>query len=151
MHCISYAKVVMVTYQLATALLNAISSQPEYVLFYLHAPNTTLLGHYFSKFSTTTPSSLPPPRFKGIHSRFPKEIESWKAYYDSVEPHHEKLPGNWEAKLGMFQKLLLLRCFRPDKVARLGVFSTRQATSVSPKCCRVWSSLLTQRDSHITT
>lgn len=59
------------------------------------------------------------PRFKGVRTRFSREIEQWKAYYDSVEPQHEKLPGDWEEKLGMFQKLIVLRCLRPDKVGQL--------------------------------
>lgn len=55
-------------------------------------------------------------RFKGLRVRFRSESEDWKKIYDSVEPHHESLPKNWNKKLGMFQRMLLLRCLRPDKV-----------------------------------
>ena len=55
-------------------------------------------------------------RFKGLRVRFRSESEDWKKIYDSVEPHHESLPENWNKKLGMFQRMLLLRCLRPDKV-----------------------------------
>ena len=55
-------------------------------------------------------------RFKDIRIHFTKEIASWKVYYDSVEPHVEKLPAEWNDKIGMFQKMIVLRCLRPDKV-----------------------------------
>ena len=59
---------------------------------------------------------LVPPRFKGIRTRFAREMAAWKQYYDNTEPQHEKLPGSWNDKLGLFQKIIVLRCLRPDKV-----------------------------------
>ena len=43
-------------------------------------------------------------------------MSGWKQFYDSVEPQNESYPYDWDQKLGMFQKLLILRCLRPDKV-----------------------------------
>ena len=55
-------------------------------------------------------------RFHGIRDHFYKQTALWKAYYDSVDPHNESLPQEWDTKVGMFQKMLVLRCLRPDKV-----------------------------------
>ncbi|XP_071822297.1 dynein axonemal heavy chain 7-like isoform X1 [Apostichopus japonicus] len=56
------------------------------------------------------------PHFQGIRKKFPAQKEGWKVIYDSVEPQNEKMTGDWESQLGMFQKLIVLRCLRPDKV-----------------------------------
>ncbi|RDD45105.1 Dynein heavy chain 7, axonemal, partial [Trichoplax sp. H2] len=56
------------------------------------------------------------PNFKGIRTRFSIYIERWKEIYDSFEPQNEELPGDYSSKLHRFQKLLILRCLRPDKV-----------------------------------
>ena len=42
-------------------------------------------------------------------------VKEWKEYYDSVDPHTHDLPKQWN-KLGIFQKMIVLRCLRPDKV-----------------------------------
>ena len=55
-------------------------------------------------------------RFKGIRIKFTRQVDQWKQYYDAVEPHTEPLPGEWNDKLRSFQKLIILRCIRPDKV-----------------------------------
>ena len=36
--------------------------------------------------------------------------------FDSGEPHHEPLPGEWNDKLDDFQKIIILKCLRPDKI-----------------------------------
>jgi dynein heavy chain len=56
------------------------------------------------------------PRFNGIRKKFPAQKEGWKAIYDSPEPQNMPLPGEWDENLGMFQKLLTLRCLRSDKM-----------------------------------
>ena len=60
-----------------------------------------------------------PNRFKGIRKSFEKNVDLWKVYYDSTQPQVEKLPGEWNESLGMFQKLIIVRCLRPDKVFQL--------------------------------
>lgn len=35
---------------------------------------------------------------------------------DNDEPHTNPLPGDWNAKISRFSKLLLLKVFRPEKL-----------------------------------
>ncbi|CAH1790213.1 unnamed protein product [Owenia fusiformis] len=56
------------------------------------------------------------PKFTGMRKKFINYKEQWKVLYDSPEPHNEPLPQEYEEKFGMFQKMLVLRCLRPDKV-----------------------------------
>ncbi|KAG8227082.1 hypothetical protein J437_LFUL007419 [Ladona fulva] len=54
--------------------------------------------------------------FKGLKQDFCDNIRAWKQYYDKTQPQHEELPGPWKSSLSSFQKLIILRCLRPDKV-----------------------------------
>ena len=36
--------------------------------------------------------------------------------FDSTEPQNADLPEPWSSKLSVFQKMLILRCIRPDKI-----------------------------------
>ncbi|XP_070569551.1 dynein axonemal heavy chain 7-like isoform X2 [Ptychodera flava] len=55
-------------------------------------------------------------KFKGIRKKFLAQKDGWKSIYDSMEPQKEDLPGEWNEHLGQFQKMLTLRCLRPDKI-----------------------------------
>ncbi|XP_073402803.1 dynein axonemal heavy chain 7 [Dendrobates tinctorius] len=55
-------------------------------------------------------------RFKGIRKDFMRLKDGWKSVYDSLEPHHEAFPSEWQEKVGQFQRMLIIRCLRPDKV-----------------------------------
>lgn len=54
--------------------------------------------------------------FRGFRESFMPAAKEWQKLYDSLEPHHEALAGAWETKLDKFQKMVILRVFRPDKV-----------------------------------
>ncbi|XP_024941329.1 dynein heavy chain 7, axonemal [Cephus cinctus] len=53
--------------------------------------------------------------YKGIREAFAKNIEAWKKLFDSKEPQSLDLPAPFN-DLTQFQKMLILRCIRPDKV-----------------------------------
>ena len=44
-------------------------------------------------------------------------IDEWQKYFDDASPHKFALPGKWNESLGQFQKICVLKCFRPDKVS----------------------------------
>lgn len=47
---------------------------------------------------------------------FSKNLDSWNKYYNYREPHNEELPAPFQTELNDFQRMLILRCIRPDKV-----------------------------------
>ncbi|XP_073507678.1 dynein axonemal heavy chain 3-like [Phyllobates terribilis] len=56
------------------------------------------------------------PLFKGLDDHFCSNLTEWKNIYDSSHPNEMELPDPWEDLLTAFQKLLVIRCLRPDKV-----------------------------------
>ena len=56
--------------------------------------------------------------FGGFRKSFHSNIADWKRYYDAKEPQKIKLPEPWQTKLTDFQKMMVLRCIRPDKVVQ---------------------------------
>ncbi|CAH1783738.1 unnamed protein product, partial [Owenia fusiformis] len=53
---------------------------------------------------------------KKLKDHFIENIDKWRAFYDSKEPHEETLPAPWDSDLDEFKKMIVLRCIRPDKV-----------------------------------
>lgn len=56
------------------------------------------------------------PALKGFDQSFIDNHKEFKKLFDSNEPETMPLPGEWEQKLGYFQKMIALKCIRPDKV-----------------------------------
>lgn len=56
------------------------------------------------------------PGFKGFLDHFKAKIEMYKQLYDSPAPHDFKLEDSNTKRLTSFQKMIILRCIRPDKV-----------------------------------
>ena len=56
------------------------------------------------------------PALDGLREFFTKNPDGFQKIYDSSNAHQIPLPGDWETKLSLMQKLLVLRCIRPDKI-----------------------------------
>ncbi|KAF7658906.1 hypothetical protein LDENG_00006200 [Lucifuga dentata] len=54
--------------------------------------------------------------FSSLAQSFTKHLQGFKRIFDSNQPHREPLPGEWDTKLDSFQKLLVLRCLRTDRL-----------------------------------
>ena len=56
--------------------------------------------------------------FRGLRADVESDPDAWRRLYDSEMPHQADLPGRW-GQLGFLtrlQKIIVLRCIRPDKV-----------------------------------
>jgi len=53
---------------------------------------------------------------KGFDKFFMENDEKFKEIFDSNEPENLPIPGDWDAKLDYFQKMIILKSIRPDKV-----------------------------------
>lgn len=56
------------------------------------------------------------PNFIGFAADMEAQKNKWEVIYNSSEPYREQFPGDWETKLNIFQKLLIMRIIRPDKL-----------------------------------
>ncbi len=57
------------------------------------------------------------PAFKGIDTYFIEFNKKFKKIFDAPEAHLEPLPGEWNDKLNSFQKMIILKSIRPDKIS----------------------------------
>lgn len=52
----------------------------------------------------------------GIKDDVIRNATEWKLYYDSTDHENSKFPNPWYDKLSDFQRILIVRTIRPDKV-----------------------------------
>lgn len=57
---------------------------------------------------------------------FEKNVGDWRRYYDERQPHEAELPPPWQTRLNEFQRLIALRCVRPDKVRQIMSIATAE-------------------------
>nr|XP_057927446.1 dynein axonemal heavy chain 10-like isoform X3 [Doryrhamphus excisus] len=63
-------------------------------------------------------SELFPEQFGSLPDEVSRNSAAWQSWYDLDAPEQSALPMKYDEKLTDFQKLLLLRCFRVDRVYR---------------------------------
>ena len=56
------------------------------------------------------------PAFGSVFADVQRDVVDWKAFYDSTNPQDSPMPSGYKDKFTIFQRLLIMRCFRPDKV-----------------------------------
>lgn len=81
--------------------------------------------------------------FSGLADSVKGSVGAWKSIYDSAEPYLESIPEPWDRKTSEFQKLLLLRCLRPDKLTTgllRFVGSTLGPKFIDPKAFNIYPS-----------
>jgi dynein heavy chain len=59
-------------------------------------------------------------KLKGVYDDFMSKPDRFKAVFDSLNPHEQPLPEPWNEQLDQFEKLLVLKAIRMDKV-QLGI------------------------------
>lgn len=57
------------------------------------------------------------PILDGFMESMKANLSEWQHYFDVANPHLELLPEPWQTKLTAFERLVVLRAFRPDKLA----------------------------------
>ncbi|KAM4720749.1 dynein axonemal heavy chain 12 [Rhinophrynus dorsalis] len=57
------------------------------------------------------------PSFKGLREHFAERPNDWHVIYDSKEPHTVPLPNPFNERLNELQKMIIIRCLRPDKIS----------------------------------
>jgi dynein heavy chain len=56
------------------------------------------------------------PALKGIDQYFIANHLEFKKIFDSFEPQNDPMPGDWDTNLNTFQKLIVIKSLRPDKI-----------------------------------
>lgn len=73
------------------------------------------------QWATITELAVSLKSFKGFEESFCEDLEKWEKVYQSLTPHlcdtqGAEWPARWMQKLNSFQRLIILRVLRPDKL-----------------------------------
>lgn len=55
------------------------------------------------------------PNLNGFFTHVKANTSKWKILYDSGKPHEDQLPDQWRTLVGL-DRMVVIRCFRPDKL-----------------------------------
>uniref|UniRef100_A0A7S2QUS9 Uncharacterized protein n=1 Tax=Triparma pacifica TaxID=91992 RepID=A0A7S2QUS9_9STRA len=55
--------------------------------------------------------------FKGLGDNMQSDSDDWRVWFDDEKAEKAKMPGDYEKSLSAFEKLVLLRAMRPDRVS----------------------------------
>jgi len=55
---------------------------------------------------------------QGLSASFDGALDEWRQWYMTSAPEEEPLPADWGSRLTDFQRLILIRSIRPDRVIR---------------------------------
>lgn len=69
--------------------------------------------------------------FSGFRQSVASNIQAWKQFYDNTEPQTSPLPAPWEQNLTMFQRMVVIRMIRPDKVRNCVTFMVESGVRVA--------------------
>ncbi|XP_063227776.1 dynein axonemal heavy chain 12 isoform X3 [Bacillus rossius redtenbacheri] len=56
------------------------------------------------------------PAFSEFADSVEQHVRQWKEWYDLLEPQEQDLPAPWQHQLTPFQRLVVVRMLRPDKI-----------------------------------
>jgi len=63
------------------------------------------------------------PTLRGLKASVVSDLRAWEDFSNADAPQTAQLPGGWGDKLTPFQRLLLLKALRPEKVrVSLGLY-----------------------------
>ena len=54
--------------------------------------------------------------FRGLVGSIESSIADWEAWFRDSTPETADLPGEWQSKCSDLQRMVLVRCLRPDRV-----------------------------------
>ncbi|CDJ49023.1 hypothetical protein EBH_0056020 [Eimeria brunetti] len=62
---------------------------------------------------------------QGLQSSIEQNIREWRRWFGSPEPERATLPGDWQSRLDALQRLIVIRCLRPDRIIPASSRSTK--------------------------
>lgn len=56
------------------------------------------------------------PAFHGVVGSLEDSLPEWQSWFREAAPETAELPGEWESRCSDLQRMVLVRCLRPDRV-----------------------------------